>query len=48
MVCKLNVCRDFQIAPCTVGFFIAQSAEEVKRYLTPTVKTTDKILLNSL
>ena len=33
VVCKLNVCRDFQIAPCTVGFFIAQSAEEVKRYL---------------
>ena len=33
VVCKLNICRDFQIAPCTVGFFIAQSAEEVKRYL---------------
>ena len=25
--------KDFKIAPNTVGFFIAQSAEEVKRYI---------------
>ena len=29
--------KDFKIAPNTVGFFIAQSAEEVKRSVYPKI-----------